>query len=261
MTTVAILHPGAMGADVAASLVDVGHDVVWIQQDRSAATAERAERAQLRAAADATDCEVLLSLCPPGDAKAVAEAAVTSLGFRGVYIDANAISPQSAGDVAHVVESAACEYVDGSIIGPPPTESGTTRIYLSGSRASAVAPLFAGTRVQARVLDSSPFAASALKMCFATGTKISSAVLLGAAHAAELLGVADALAEEWELHPEIGARHRSATTAAEAKGWRWAAEMRQIAETFTAVGLPAGFGLAAEATFKGYPRPHADGDG
>jgi hypothetical protein len=54
------------------------------------------------------------------------------------------------------------DFVDGGIIGPPPTVRGSTRLYLSGDSAPAVAALFADTIVDARVVSD----ASALKMAY-----------------------------------------------------------------------------------------------
>ncbi|HEX4281159.1 MAG TPA: hypothetical protein VHZ27_10355, partial [Solirubrobacteraceae bacterium] len=51
-------------------------------------------------------------------------------------------------------------WVDGGIVGPPPTRAGTTRLYLSGDRAPEAARLFEDTRLEPVVLDDSPVAAS-----------------------------------------------------------------------------------------------------
>ena len=40
--TIAVLHPGEMGAGVAAQLVSAGHRVLWCSAGRSAATRKRA---------------------------------------------------------------------------------------------------------------------------------------------------------------------------------------------------------------------------
>lgn len=83
---------------------------------------------------------------------------------RGLYVDANAISPATAGEVARVIEDGGGSYVDGGIIGPPPVSAGTTRLYLSGSRAEEVAGLFAGSALAAPVLAAAGHGASALKL-------------------------------------------------------------------------------------------------
>jgi 3-hydroxyisobutyrate dehydrogenase-like beta-hydroxyacid dehydrogenase len=111
--------------------------------------------------------------------------------YRGVLVDANAVAPVTAARIAATTEAT---YVDGCIIGPPPVEAGTTRLYLSGDEADGVAALFASTRLAARVLRAGgPTAASALKIAYAARTKGSAALLLAVEQAAPELGVANAL--------------------------------------------------------------------
>ena len=153
MTVVGVLHPGEMGAVVAGALRERGETVLWASAGRSAATAERAEAAGLEDAGDIAEvcrrCEILLSICPPHAAVEVARAAS---GFAGIYVDANAIAP----DTARAIAKLQPRLVDGGIVGPPPSRSGTTRLYLSGEEAERIATLFAGTNLEARVLSTSP---------------------------------------------------------------------------------------------------------
>lgn len=237
-TTVGLLHPGAMGATIgAACRVPVG----WCSAGRSAATAERARRAGLvdvgTLAALTARSEVIVSVCPPEAAVSVA-AAVAEAGFRGTYVDANAIAPSTARAIAERFES----FVDGGIIGPPAERRGTTRLYLSGPGAAEVAELWLGTDLDARVVDGGPGAASALKVAYATWTKVSSALLLDVRALARAEGVESALLEEWSLS-QPGTETRSMATAQSVspKAWRFAGEMREIVATFEAAGLPSGF--------------------
>ena len=46
---------------------------------------------------------------------------VAACGFKGVYVDANAISPQTARAVGAVVEATGAHFVDGGLFGAPPT--------------------------------------------------------------------------------------------------------------------------------------------
>ena len=253
MTRVAILHPGQMGAAVGRDLVDVGHDVGWLPADRGAGTRRRALEAGLRELPDLGDREVVLSVCPPGAALDTARAVA---GFRGMYVDANAISPATAQEVARVARNGGATYVDGGIIGPPPVRGGSTRLYLSGKAANAVAGIFRETRIEAVVLDDSSAAASALKMTYAAWTKITAALLVSLRNAARVLDVDEALAAEWaRSQPELADQYAAALDAAEHKGWRWEEEMRQIARTFTESGEPAGFADAAAEQFSRWPRP------
>ena len=153
-TTIGVLHPGEMGAAIGAVLRGAGHDVVWASAGRSSATARRAEAAGFDDAGTVAEvvrrAGVILSVCPPHAALDVAREVA---GFGGVYVDANAVSAATSRAVGEAIAEAGGTYVDGGIIGSPPTAAGTTRLYLSGPDAPAVAELFDGTIVDARVLS------------------------------------------------------------------------------------------------------------
>jgi 3-hydroxyisobutyrate dehydrogenase-like beta-hydroxyacid dehydrogenase len=246
--TVGLLHPGDMGAAIGAALREQGARVLWASAGRSEETTSRAVAAGLEDAGSvetlARSCDVIVSVCPPHAALEVAR----SVGaFAGTYLDANAISPMSARAVAATVG----RYVDGGIVGPPPLEAGQTRLYLSGPEASLVAELFQGTVVDARVVSDEIGAASAVKMAYAAWTKGTAALLLAVRSLARVQGVEETLLAEWELSlPELPARSVSAAESAAAKGWRWIAEMEEIAATFGAAGLPEGFHRAAADVFR-----------
>lgn len=253
MARIALLHPGARGAAVGHALRDVGHDVGWLPEGRGAATASRADAAGLVPLAGVDDVEVVISLVPPAAALETAELVA---GFRGTYVDANAISPERAAQVARIVREGGATYVDGGVVGPPPTESGTTRLYLSGAEAGAVAGLFAGSRVETVTVEAGEFGASAVKMAYASWSKISAALVLAADHTAASYGVADVLYDEWaRSQPDLARRLERAREAAAAKGWRWADEMLQIADTFDAADAPRGLGEAAAEIYGRYERP------
>jgi 3-hydroxyisobutyrate dehydrogenase-like beta-hydroxyacid dehydrogenase len=248
VTVVGVLHPGEMGAAVAAALTGRGETVLWASAGRSAATAERAQAAGLEDAGEIEEVcrrsEVLLSICPPHAALDVARAAS---GFAGIYVDANAIAPATAREVAKLQS----RFVDGGIVGSPPHRPGTTRLYLSGGEAERVAALFAGTSVDARVLSGEPGAASALKAAYAGWTKGSAALLLTVRELARAEGVEDALLEEWRLSiPELEERLPGAEGSARRKGWRWIGEMEEISRSMAAQDLPAGFHEAAAEVFR-----------
>ena len=113
-----------MGAAVAACARKSGARVIWASAERGPSTQARAESAgledmrTLRAVLEASD--VLLSVCPPHAAVAVAEE-VAALGFRGLFVDANAVSPETARRIGRIVEQRGATFVDGGIIGPPPS--------------------------------------------------------------------------------------------------------------------------------------------
>ncbi len=234
---VGLLHPGEMGSAVGRVLQANDHEVLWASDGRSEATRSRAETFRdvrtLRALA--AEAELILSICPPHAALEVARA---TGGFDGLYVDANAISPAHAAEIALLHPG----FVDGGIVGGPPREAGTT-LYLSGPGASAVAALFAGSLLDPRVVAN----ASALKMAYAAWSKGTTAMLLSIREVARHFEVE----EEWGLAaPELVERLPRAERSAATKGWRWVGEMEEIADTFAAAGQPEGFHRAAAQVYR-----------
>ena len=248
MATVGLLHPGEMGAAVGGCLVSVGHEVLWDPAGRSRASTGRALAAELTGVAFdrlIAKSSVIFSICPPHAAIDVAHQ-VAGAGYRGIYVDANAVSVATAEKAAAIVTGGGAVYVDGGIIGPPPEVPGHTRLYLSGPHAGEVRPLFNRSRLDARIADGPLYAASSVKMAYAAWTKGSSALLLAARALARASGVERTLLAEWALSQKaLGPQSEHAASAAAAKGWRWVGEMDEIAASMTAAGLPAGFHDAA----------------
>jgi 3-hydroxyisobutyrate dehydrogenase-like beta-hydroxyacid dehydrogenase len=252
MATVGLLHPGEMGAAVGGCLVSVGHEVLWDPAGRSRASTGRALAAELTGVTFdrlIAKSAVILSICPPHAALDVARQ-VADAGYAGLYVDANAVSAATAEQVSSVVTAAGASYVDGGIIGPPPETAGYTRLYLSGPHAHQVRPFFNRSRLDARIADGPLYAASSVKMAYAAWTKGSSALLLAARALARASGVERTLLAEWGLSQQaLGGQSERSAAAAAAKGWRWVAEMDEIAASMTAAGLPAGFHEAAADIF------------
>jgi 3-hydroxyisobutyrate dehydrogenase-like beta-hydroxyacid dehydrogenase len=250
---IALLQPGEMGAAIGRTLVAAGHEVGWASVGRSDATRERAEPAGLvdrgDLAALLADSELVLSICPPHAARDVA-AEVAGAGFAGTYLDGNAIAPSTAAEVGATVTAAGAAFVDGGIIGGPPSDEGGPRLYLSGDTAPAVAALFEGTVVEAIVLDQGPFAASQIKMAYAAWSKGSQALLLTAMAAARRSGLDGPLTAEWaHSQPRLADLLRAAEAGDAKKGWRWIGEMEEIARSMEDLGLPDGFHRAAAAVY------------
>lgn len=236
-----------MGVSVGAACTS---PVLWASDGRSPATAQRAASADLDDAgaigALVERSDVIVSVCPPDRATSVADE-VAALGFAGVYVDANAVSPDTSRSISERFD----RFVDGGIVGPPAHRHGTTRLYLSGDEASVVAGLWDGSALDARAIDGGPGAASALKMAYATWTKIGGALLLDVRALARAEGVEDALLDEW-LISQPGTADRSEATArgVATKAWRFGGEMDEIAATFASAGLPDGFGIAAGELYR-----------
>lgn len=254
MSKVGIINPGAMGISIAAAVSGAGHDVYWSAAGRSADTRQRADEHNLSALESLTElcavCEVILCVCPPHAAAAVADAAIEA-GFSGLYCDGNAIAPGQALKIGERLESAGVDFVDGSIIGPPAWEAGTTRFYLSGPSAATIASLFEGTVVEAVVIGDEIGKASALKMVFAAQTKGFTALLSAIQGAAEQLGVRADLDREWARRdPAVAEQRVNQVRGVTGKAWRFAGEMQEIAATFESAGMPPGFFEAAHDVYQ-----------
>jgi len=247
--TVALLHPGNMGTTIGAAAATSGTQVIWVSQQRSKATQERARRAGLvdvtNLANAVRESDVILSVCPPDAALDLARM-VAEHNFKGVYVDANAVSRATAEEIGRTVTKGGASFVDGGIIGSPVKQAGTTRLYLSGSRAPEVAELFSASMLNARPIGPNPGAASALKVVYAAWTKCTDGLVLAIRALAAIEGVDQALSEEWSIsQPDLARKSTRAAAVAAPKAWRYVGEMKEIAESFAAAGLTPGFHDAA----------------
>lgn len=249
MSKIGILHPGEMGISIAASAINNGHQVHWLSQGRSDETRTRAEKHDLVEIKTLPQfcqtCEIILSICPPHAAEGVAQSIVEA-GFKGLYLDANAISPQRAIQLGQMMEENGMQFVDGGIIGGPAWTPKETWLYLSGEHAQKVAACFSNGPLAAKVIGGEIGKASALKMCYAAYTKGTTALLSAILAAAESLNVREELYQQWNMDEDgfseqVHRRVRRVT----AKAWRFEGEMNEIAATLRDVGLPDGFHQSA----------------
>jgi len=237
MTVIGIIAQGMMGAGVGRRLHESGAKVRTLLSGRSQASAERAKAAGMAAAADEREllsgADFFLSVLPPGEAEPLARKlapTLATLDRKPVYIDCNAVSPQTAMRIGEIIAPTGAHFVDAGIIGGPPRPGYSPAIYASGPTASQTAVL-RDWGIDWRVIDGPIGAASGLKMSYAGITKgttaIASAMLLGAARA----GCAEALiAELTESQPEMLARMRSGIPRMYDKAYRWVAEMQEISD-------------------------------
>ncbi|MFE3413109.1 DUF1932 domain-containing protein [Streptomyces mirabilis] len=263
--TVGILHPGSMGAAVAACAATNAANVLCCTDGRSPASLARAQEYGLTAVSSLPEllerCDMVISLCPPAAAEDVA-AEVASHGFSGWYVDANAISPERMHRIEEMLSSRAKAVVDGGVIGSPPVNGKSPLLVLSGP-AHAVArveALFVDTAVRTKMLGPTIGQASALKLAYASFQKTSRvlvALSIGLARAhdvdQELLDITLQRTNSYLAEPEYVAK-----TAARA--WRWGPEMEEVADTLEAAGLPSEMLRAAATTLARWDDVKDDGE-
>ena len=262
--TIAILHPGEMGARIGEILAERDHRVLAWSAERSAATRRRADRAGFAEVASlgelAARAEVAISLVPPDaaveTARAFADAAPP--GSAPLFADLNSIGPEIARGIAARLGARGIPCVDGALHGQAQRLPAGGVLYLSGEHAPRIAALFDGA-VETRILGPEIGAASLQKLLLSCVSKAMVALCLEIGAAAQ---DARAWPAFWEalahFYPELAAsvermgptlpRHaaRRASELAEAEAWLhasgrepgFAAASRRFLERVAAARLP-----------------------
>jgi len=257
--TIAILSAGEMGGNTGGALAKEGYRIVTSLAGRSEATRERALSLGFHDSGSVEDAireaDIVFSILPPGLAVEQAEkvaAAMKATGCTPPFIDCNAVAPQTAHEIGTIIGEAGAEFIDGGIVGNPPGKNPEkpTRFYVSGPGAPLMAE-FHGKGIDVRQCGPDLGRASAIKMCYAGVTKGTSALHTALLMAAEKLGVADEIHEEYEY--SIGAmyaRMENMTPGLPAVAERYAPEMDEIAKTLGAIDLPTGFHEGAAELYR-----------
>ena len=261
---VAVIAPGMMGSGVGGRLAQNGIEVRTALDGRSVASVQRAQAAGMVGVSDAqiATADFILSIVPPGDALGVAKRlapALRAAGKKPIYVDCNAVNPATVLRIARTVEETGATFVDGGIIGGPPTPgSKGTKLYVSGPTASRVAELEA-FGLEVKVQPGPIGAASAMKMSYAGITKgftaLGAAMMLAAARA----GTTDALRAELPAsQPALHGWLTRAMPKMYSKAYRWVAEMEEISGF---VGEDPAAAQFFQAAARFYERIAADFDG
>ncbi|MGY4965098.1 DUF1932 domain-containing protein [Streptomyces sp. 900105245] len=250
--TVGILHPGSMGAAVAACAAGNAADVLWCAAGRSSATVERATRFGLTPVTELAELlnrsDVVISLCPPTAAEALARD-VAGHRFAGTYVEANAINPARVQRIAALLAPDAT-VVDGGVIGSPPVGGKTPTLYLSGPHDATerIEALFASTAVRTMGLGAEVGKASALKLSYASFQKTSRVLVALAVGMAREYGVAQELGEVASRRTDSYLSEPQYVAKTAARAWRWGPELEEAADALAAAGLPPEMLRAAAST-------------
>ena len=243
--TAGVLSPGDMGHSIGNVLRHGGLRVITCLKDRSSRSAELAREAGIEDVADdetlVHEADVLLSVLPPDQAlknAARVAAAVRASGADLLFADCNAISPNTARQVAELVEPAGIRMVDVGIIGNPPQPGPQkTRLYASGRYAAEFAEL-AEYGLDVRVMGDQIGQASGIKMCYASLTKGLTALATELLTAGRLMDLEEPLLAELESsQPQLLAWITRQIPTMPPKAYRWVGEMLEIAATFEDLGL------------------------
>jgi 3-hydroxyisobutyrate dehydrogenase-like beta-hydroxyacid dehydrogenase len=232
---IGLIGAGAMGAALGALFVRNGCTVLTPLAGRSAASRERAAAAGMREAnyADLAGADIVVSVVPPAEATSVTERVAGELLARPdtpLFVDANALAPESKRGLDAVISAAGGTFADGIIIGAPPRPGHEgPRFYVSGEHAGR-ATILRDAGLDVRELTGPVGTAAALKMCFGGFNKGITALTTAVMLAAQRSGIAEALIDEFSISQRfLLERGRSSVPDMYPKAYRWVAEFDEIA--------------------------------
>ncbi|MEK9751954.1 MAG: DUF1932 domain-containing protein [Rhodospirillaceae bacterium] len=254
--TIAVVATGDMGHAVGRALIDHGHRAVTCLAGRSARSRGLAEKACIEDLPDletvAREADLFLSILPPANALGLARdmaAAMTKAGRAPVYVDCNAIAPETAAEVGAIVKAAGAAFIDAGIIGLAPGKA-TPRFYISGDDTAPMEAL-EGCGFKVIAMPGGGCQGSAVKMCYAGLTKGTWGLYTVVLLAAERMGVRPMLMQEFadSQKPELK-RMEARLPFVPADAGRWIGEMEEIAKSFRDAGVPGHFHDGAAEIFR-----------
>ena len=252
---IGLIGLGEMGAEIGRYLVMNDLEVISVYEGRSEISKKRASKYKIRDAGSIEQfCKIsdlVISIIPPDKAVETANLYTSFKNKDGqIYCDLNAISTITAKKIKLLLDEKKIDYVDGAIMGGPPTENYSPRIYLSG-KLSEKLNFLNGKGIELMVLKGSDFKASATKMVYASITKGSKALVAGALIAAKKNNVYDELMEELKYSEEyFSLVAKNQVPSIKHKAYRWVGEMNEISLTYKESGLTGGFHSEAENVYE-----------
>ncbi len=254
---VGIVSPGDMGHVVGQVLIANGLEVAACLDKRSQRTKQLARKVGIVDLPSYNDlvqeADLILSILVPAQAVNAAEKvakAIERTQTEILYVDCNAVAPNTVKKIDQTITSSGGSFLDASIIGPPPRRDGSTRFYASGSSVELFC-ILNQYGLDIRPLGSKIGSASAIKMCYASLTKGLTALCAELLTAAEILGVSADLTAEFEIsQPVLYQRMQNGLPSLPSKARRWVGEMEEIATTFADVGLTPDILLGAADIFR-----------
>jgi 3-hydroxyisobutyrate dehydrogenase-like beta-hydroxyacid dehydrogenase len=242
--SVAILSPGDMGHAIGQLLRENELKVFTCLTGRSVRTRELSEKAGIIDVPNMNDLveqsdvvmSVTVSEAVPGLCHEIADA-VKATGTDLLFAECNAIAPSLSAEMQKVLNEGGARYVDASIIGPPPRNGSSPRLYVSGDNAIEMVQL-RDFGLDVRNLGDQLGRASGIKMCYAAMTKGTAALHTELLIAAEKMGLSEELMVEFTNgHQSVVDRMESWIPSMPAKSRRWVSEMEEIEATFRDLGL------------------------
>lgn len=242
---IGILSIGEMGFHWAKLLKSHGVEVLTFDQDRGEVSRKRAVNAGVQSVASMAEfvqsSELIVSIVVPFAATRVAlnvADAVKKSGRKNLlFLDANAISPMTADEIAAVLNPAGIDFVDGCIIGSAAKMGKGTIVYVSGQQASRLQSL-ESFNIPIKVLGPNTNQASAFKVVYAGLTKGLQGLFCELFMGARRFGLLKELTAQYEdSFPGLIDKVSSSIVGLHIHARRRAEEMDELKRTFNHHGM------------------------
>ena len=242
---IGILSIGEMGFHWAKLLASHGVEVLTYDRERGEVSRKRAQNAGVSSLPSMAElvraADLVVSIVVPSAAKRVAEsvaAAARETGRSGVlFLDANAISPMTADEIAAIVAPAGVHFIDGCIIGSSAKMGKGSIVYVSGPEAERLRDLEAFA-IPIKVLGPQTSQASAFKIVYAGLTKGLQGLFCELFMGARRFGLLEELSAQWEdSFPGLIDKVATSIVGLRIHAGRRAEEMDELKRTFKHHGL------------------------
>lgn len=251
---IAIMSIGEMGFHWAKLLKGHGVEVLTYDKDRGEVSRKRGENAGVKSLGSLTDLvrqsDLIVSIVVPSAAidvaKKVAEAVKTAGRKNLIFLDANAISPMTAEEIAKNLQPAGVSFVDGCIIGSAARMGKGTIVYVSGPEANHL-QILEKFNIPVKVLGASTSQASAFKVVYAGLTKGLQGLFCELLMGARRFGLLEEIRAQYdESFPGLLGKVASSIVGLSIHAGRRAEEMDELKRTFNHFGMRSFMAPAAQ---------------
>jgi 3-hydroxyisobutyrate dehydrogenase-like beta-hydroxyacid dehydrogenase len=242
---IGIMSIGEMGYHWAKLLKGHGVEVLTYDKDRGDVSRRRAANAGVVSVPSMAqlvqDAEIVVSIVVPFAAKSVATKVAEAVSTSGrkdlLFLDANAISPMTAEEIAQTLIPAGVNFVDGCIIGSAAKMGKGTVVYVSGPEAIRIQAL-ESFGIPVKVLGPNSSQASAFKVVYAGLTKGLQGLFVELLMGARRFGLMDEIRAQYEeSFPGLLDKVSSSIIGLRIHAGRRAEEMDELRRTFNHHGM------------------------
>lgn len=242
---IGILSIGEMGFHWAKLLKSHGVEVLTFDRDRGEVSRKRGENAGVKSVPSMAELvqssELIVSIVVPSAAMPVATNVADAVNKSGrknlLFLDANAISPMTADEIAALLDPAGVDFVDGCIIGSAAKLGKGTIVYVSGQQASRLKAL-ESFNIPVKVLGPNTNQASAFKVVYAGLTKGLQGLFCELFMGARRFGLLKELSAQYEdSFPGLIDKVSSSIVGLRIHAGRRAEEMDELKRTFNHHGM------------------------